>query len=67
VPVVAAHRARGDGVMMAPLLKRMLGGVGFPGQLPRLVRGGVRAPKALPRWPAEAGGAVRTLRRGPLA
>jgi thiol-disulfide isomerase/thioredoxin len=67
VPVVAAHRALGDVVMMAHLLIRMLGGFGFPEQLPRLVRGEVKAPKALTRWPAEAGGAVRTLRRGPLA
>jgi DNA polymerase III epsilon subunit-like protein len=67
VPVVAAHRALGDVVMMAHLLIRMLGGFGFPEQLPRLVLGEVRPASALPRWPAEIGAPVRTLRRGPLA
>ncbi len=67
VPVVAAHRALGDVVMMAHLLIRMLARFSLPEQLPHVVRGELRPPGRLPLWPVEAGGPVAVQRRGPLS
>ena len=67
IPVVAAHRALGDVVMMAHLLIRMLARFSLPEQLPHVVQGELRPPGRLPLWPVEAGGPVAVQRRGPLS
>ena len=66
IPVVAAHRALGDVVMMAHLLIRMTERFGFPEQLPHVVRGELKPPARIGSWPVEAGAPVAVRRRGPL-